>query len=402
MTIAASVAWGSKPSNGASSSMVATATPAVTSDASCDRPPAARTTAVCEVPPPAGIAPSNAPPRLAAPVAINSRFASMGGSPGRAKARPAAIVSVKLISAIPSAPGTNCSINAGSGIVSDGNPCGIRPTVETPSACRPKNHAAAMPPPTATSGAGECGHRRSIPISTSERCGGHRERHQRGLRNVLHDAEEIDEEPLLRDVDAQEFRHLVQHDHESDPGLEARQHRRGNEVGDESQTHQSRQNQHGADQHGEGGRRRDKLRRVAVRHDQAELGAGQDRQRGGRADAKHARRAEQRVDHHRDEGGIKTHGDGQPGHGRVGHCLGQNDRRGRETGDDVEAKRSGALLACLRVGRRLIHGSGQVAGEFAKSGSAASYGTAHYCSLAVMIMHSLRARRVVAVSKYPS
>ena len=168
--------------------MVATATPAVTSDAICDRPPAARTTAVCEVPPPAGIAPRNAPPRLAAPVAINSRFASIGGSPGRAKARPAAIVSVKLISAIPSAPGTNCSISARSGIVSDGNPCGMRPTVETPSACRPKNHAAAMPPPTATSGAGECGHRRSMPIRTTNVAAATASVISEVSRNVLHDA----------------------------------------------------------------------------------------------------------------------------------------------------------------------------------------------------------------------
>ena len=167
MTTAASVALGSKPRSGASSSMVAAAAPAVTSDAFCDRPPAARTTAVCEVPPPAGIAPRSAPPRLAAPVAISSRLASIGGSPGPAKARPAAIVSVKLISAMPSAPGSNCSISARSGSVSDGKPCGIRPTVETPRACRPKNHAAAMPPPTATSGAGECGKSRSMPISTS-------------------------------------------------------------------------------------------------------------------------------------------------------------------------------------------------------------------------------------------
>ena len=69
----------------------------------------------------------------------------------------------------------------------------------------------------------------------------------------------------------------------------------------------------------------------------------------------HARRAEQRVDHHRDEGSIKTYGDGQPGYGRVGHCLGQNDRRGCETGDHVEAKCSGAGLACLRVCRMLVH-----------------------------------------------
>ena len=105
MTIAARVAFGNKPRIGANSSMVATAAAAVTSDAFCDRPPTERTTAVCEVPPPAGIAPSNAPPRLAAPVAINSRLALIGGSVGRAKARPAAIVSVKLMSAMPSAPG---------------------------------------------------------------------------------------------------------------------------------------------------------------------------------------------------------------------------------------------------------------------------------------------------------
>ena len=86
---------------------------------------------------------------------------------------------------------------------------------------------------------------------------------------MLHDAEEVVEEALLGDVDAQELRHLVQHDHESDPRLEAGQHRRGNEVGDESQAHQPRQEQHRADQRGQGGRRRDKLRRVAVRHGQS-------------------------------------------------------------------------------------------------------------------------------------
>ena len=73
---------------------------------------------------------------------------------------------MKLISAIPSAPGSNCTINAGSGNVSDGNPFGMSPTVETPSACRPKNHAAAIPAPSAMSGAGARGQKRSIPIRT--------------------------------------------------------------------------------------------------------------------------------------------------------------------------------------------------------------------------------------------
>ena len=49
MTTAASVAFGISPSSGASSSMVASAAPAVTSDAFCDCPPAERTTAVCAV-----------------------------------------------------------------------------------------------------------------------------------------------------------------------------------------------------------------------------------------------------------------------------------------------------------------------------------------------------------------
>ena len=147
--------------------MVASAAAAVTSDALCDRPPAERTTAVCEVPPPAGMAPRNAPARFPAPVATSSRFASIGGSPGRVKARPAAIVSVKLMSAIPRAPGASSAISPRSGSVSGGKPRGIRPTTETPSACRPKNHDAAIAPPTATRGAGECGRSRSMPTSTA-------------------------------------------------------------------------------------------------------------------------------------------------------------------------------------------------------------------------------------------
>ena len=148
--------------------MVASAAAAVTNDASCDFPPAARTTAVCDVPPPAGMMPNSAPPRFAAPVASSSRFALTGGSSGRAKARPAAIDSVKLIKAMPSAPGPSSPTSAGSGSVSDGKPRGISPTIETPIFSSPRNQAAAIPPPTATSGAGECGQSRSIAIRTAK------------------------------------------------------------------------------------------------------------------------------------------------------------------------------------------------------------------------------------------
>jgi hypothetical protein len=71
ITTAASTALGSSQSSGARKSMVASAIAAGTSEAFCDRPPTARTTEVCEVP--AGIAPTRAPPRLAALVASSSR-----------------------------------------------------------------------------------------------------------------------------------------------------------------------------------------------------------------------------------------------------------------------------------------------------------------------------------------
>ena len=171
----------------------------------------------------------------------------------------------------------------------------------------------------------------------------------------MHDAEEVAEEALLGDVDSQELRHLVQHDHETDARFETCQDRRGNEVGDKPQTHQPRHQQHRTDQRGEGGRRRYELRRIAVRHGQTELRAGQDRQCGGGADAQHPRRAEQRVDHHRDERGIKADGNRQTGNRRVGHGLGKNNRAGCQAGDHVEAQCGRAGLACLCVCRMLIH-----------------------------------------------
>ena len=118
---------------------------------------------------------------------------------------------------------------------------------------------------------------------------------------------------------------------------------------------QPRQHQQRADQRGQRGGRGDELRRVAVRHRQPELRAGEDRQRGRRTDAQHARRAQQRVDDHRDEGGIQADGDGQPGDRRVRHRLRQNDRGGREAGDHVEAQCRWRRRACIRRHRCRVH-----------------------------------------------
>ncbi|MNE33712.1 hypothetical protein D3C80_1273990 [compost metagenome] len=147
--------------------MVASAIAAVTAEAHWLRPPTERTTAVWEVPPPAGMLPQKAPPRLASPVATSSRFGLISGSPLPTKARPAAMVSVKLISAMPAAPGNSCNTRVRSGIVRAGRPVGMLPTMATPASFRPNPHTRAMPMPTPSKGAGEWGKRHSMNTSTT-------------------------------------------------------------------------------------------------------------------------------------------------------------------------------------------------------------------------------------------
>jgi hypothetical protein len=125
ITTAASVACGIRAMTGAKNSIVTSEQAAVTISAAWVRAPASRLTAVCDVPPPAAIAPSSAPPALARPVASSSRFGRGAGSPLCANARPAAIVSVKLISAMPAAPGHSVAMRDASGRVRDGRPRGI-------------------------------------------------------------------------------------------------------------------------------------------------------------------------------------------------------------------------------------------------------------------------------------
>ncbi|MDT4854920.1 hypothetical protein FQZ97_892480 [compost metagenome] len=162
ITTAARVASGIRPMKGASNRIVPSASAAVTSPASCVRAPASRFTAVCVVPPPAGMAPSKAPPMLANPVATSSRLGCGVGSSLWAKARPAAIVSVKLISAMPMAAGQSWTSSCQSGSVTAGSPVGTTPTVATPKRSRPNRLMAPIPIATATSGAGARGAKRFI------------------------------------------------------------------------------------------------------------------------------------------------------------------------------------------------------------------------------------------------
>ena len=174
--------------------------------------------------------------------------------------------------------------------------------------------------------------------------GGYCDRDPRGVGDLVSDAQQIDEESMLFNVYSQKFRDLIDNDHETDPGLEAGQHWNGDEVRYEAQAQQAREDQYRADERGQRRRGHDELRRIAVRDHESELGTGENGERRRRTHAENARRAKQRVYQHRDESGIKPDGDRQPGHGRVGHCLGENDRGGRQTGDEIEAERALARL----------------------------------------------------------
>ena len=89
--------------------MVSSVMAAVTSPDTWVRAPTMRFTAVWLMPPPAGIDPNNAPAAFAAPVASSSVLGRGAGSPGATNARPTAAVSVKLMSAMPSAAGQSSS-----------------------------------------------------------------------------------------------------------------------------------------------------------------------------------------------------------------------------------------------------------------------------------------------------
>ena len=55
----------------------------------------------------------------------------------------------------------------------------------------------------------------------SQRRHGDRQRRQRGLGKVVHQLENVAEKGLLRDMDPEQLRRLVQQDHQADAGLEA-------------------------------------------------------------------------------------------------------------------------------------------------------------------------------------
>ena len=96
------------------------------------------------------------------------------------------------------------------------------------------------------------------------------------------------------------------------------------------------QHQQDTDQHCERRRNRDQARRHPRRQRPARFCRRQDRDGGGGADAERARGAQQRVDDHRHDGRVEADLQREPGDGRIGHRLRDDDSRRRQPGKEVE------------------------------------------------------------------
>ena len=96
-----------------------------------------------------------------------------------------------------------------------------------------------------------------------------------------------------------------------------------------------REQQDDAHQHRQGGGDGGHLRRRAARGDLPDLGGRQDADGRRGADAEPARIAEDRIGQHRQQRGVETGLHREARQRRVGHRLGDDDRRGRDPRDDV-------------------------------------------------------------------
>ena len=86
-------------------------------------------------------------------------------------------------------------------------------------------------------------------------------------------------------MNAKHFGNLIQNDHRADPGFETNQHGFRDEVGDETQSEDRRKHKHRSHQQCERGGGLEQGSGVAVGSDLTKFGGGQNRERGGCADA---------------------------------------------------------------------------------------------------------------------
>ena len=190
---------------------------------------------------------------------------------------------------------------------------------------------------TATSGAGTRGTKRSTPTSRTAASRARPRASRSDVSGTLSAMRERDcGRTALGEVDAEQLRELVEHDHEPDPRLEADEHRLGDEVGDEAEPQQRGQPR--------GGRRP-----AASASPTAASSAARSPPGTTCASRVPARIAivvvvltlstrevpSDRVDEHRHEDGVEADLDRKARDRRVGHRLGDHDGGGRQARDHV-------------------------------------------------------------------
>ena len=130
------------------------------------------------------------------PVANSSRFASIGGSAAPRERAPRGDGFGEAHERDAERARRSCATRPRSGSVSDGNPCGITPTSRRPR-LQTEEPDAAMPPPTATSGAGRMRPQPFHADQHRERRHAHGQRRQRRVGHMLSELEQVGEESLL-------------------------------------------------------------------------------------------------------------------------------------------------------------------------------------------------------------
>ena len=119
----------------------------------------------------------------------------------------------------------------------------------------------------------------------------------------------------------------------------------GQEVDEEAESESAEHQVHDTDDEGERGCRSHVLRR-SLSGDRCERRGGEQRRERDRPDGELARRTEDGIHQHRDDGGVEPDLRGQAGEQRVGHGLGHQHGADGEPGDEIAVQIGAPIPGC--------------------------------------------------------
>lgn len=169
--------------------------------------------------------------------------------------------------------------------------------------------------------------------------------HRLAPAEALNEADEIPDEALAAHREPEEFRELADQDGDREAVHVADHGGLGDEVRDEAELGHGREDHDDADHQRKHRREHNRLLRVAVGRDER-----QDRRRDHRAERgvrpqhQDAGRAEDCVGQQAQDGGVQPGDRRQPCQLRVGHALGNKQRRQHNSGDDILAEPAPLVL----------------------------------------------------------